>query len=70
MLTEATTTVDGALPGLTEPPRAVMWTVSEIAARDGVSKQAVSKKVGALVDIGLTVERDEQGRVKKLNVVE
>ena len=70
MLTEATTAVDGMVPGLTEPPRAVMWTVSEVAARDLVSKQAVSKKVGLLVDIGLTVERDEKGRVKKLNVVE
>lgn len=70
MLTEATTTVDGALPGLSEPPRAVMWTVSEVAARDRVSKQAVSKKVRDLVDVGLTVERDGKGHVKKLNVVE
>ena len=70
MLTEATTTVDGVLPGLTEPPRAVMWTVSEIAARDRVSKQAVSKKVRELVDAGLAVERDANGHVKKLNVVE
>lgn len=70
MLTEATTTVDGTLPGLSQPPRAVMWTVSQIAARDRVSKQAVSKKVKELVDLGLTVERDSRGFVKKLNVVE
>jgi hypothetical protein len=70
MLTEATTTVDGALPGLSEPPRAVMWTVSQIAERDGVSKQAVSKKVGELVASGLTVERAPNGNVRTVNVVE
>jgi hypothetical protein len=70
MLTEATTTVDGALPGLSEPPRAVMWTVSEVAARDGVTKQAVSKKVRELVELGLTIERDTRGFVGRLNVVE
>jgi hypothetical protein len=70
MLTEATTTVDGPLPGLSEAPRAVMWTVSEVAKRDCISKQAVSKKVKELVDAGLSVERDAQGHVKRLNVVE
>jgi hypothetical protein len=70
MLTEATTTVDGTLPGLSQPPRAVMLTVSEVAERDRVSKQAVSKKVKELIDLGLTVERDSRGFVSKLNVVE
>ena len=70
MLTEVTTTVDGTLPGLSQPPRAVMLTVSEVAERDRVSKQAVSKKVKDLIELGLTVERDSRGFVKKLNVVE
>jgi hypothetical protein len=70
MLTEATTTVDGGLPGLSQPPRAVMLTVSEVAGRDRVSKQAVSKKVKELIDLGLAVERDAKGHVKRLNVVE
>src|SRR5690348_1825767 len=69
MLTEATTTVDGALP-LGGPPQAVMWTVSQIAARDGISKQAVSRKVGELVASGLTVERAPNGNVRTVNVVE
>lgn len=48
-----------------------MWTVSEVAARDGVSKQAVSKKVKALADKhGLSVERNGQGHVVRLNVAE
>lgn len=70
MLTEATTTVDGPLPGLSAPPSEVMWTVSQIATRDGVTKQAVSKKVAELVAIGLTVARAPNGNVKTVNVVE
>jgi hypothetical protein len=70
MLTEVTATVDGTLPGLSQPPRAVMLTVSEVAERDRVSKQAVSKKVKELIGLGLTVERDSRGFVSKLNVVE
>ena len=53
------------------PPRAVMLSIGEIAARDGVSKPAVSRKVGQLVERhGLTVERDGQGRVARVNVAE
>ncbi|CUA90201.1 hypothetical protein Ga0061061_111113 [Chelatococcus sambhunathii] len=63
MLTTPTTPVDA--------PRAVMWTVKQVADRDGVSKQAVSKKVKDLVERhGLAVERDGQGRVVALNVAE
>lgn len=63
MLTTPTTPVDA--------PRAVMWTVRQVADRDGVSKQAVSKKVRELVEKhGLSVERDAQGRVVALNVAE
>lgn len=48
-----------------------MWSVSQIAERDGVSRQAVSKKVKSLVDKqGLSVERDSQGRIQAVNVAE
>ncbi|MCA0404873.1 MAG: DUF1441 family protein [Proteobacteria bacterium] len=51
------------------PPRAVMWTVSQVAERDRVSRQAVSKHVRRLADEhGLSVERDQQGRITSLNV--
>jgi DNA-binding transcriptional ArsR family regulator len=60
-LTAATTTVDA--------PRAVMMTISQLAERDGVSKQAASKMVRRLADDnGLSVERDAQGRIAALNV--
>jgi DNA-binding transcriptional ArsR family regulator len=55
----------------TAPPRAVMLSIGEIATRDGVSKPAVSRKVGQLVERhGLAVERDAQGRVARVNVAE
>lgn len=48
-----------------------MWSVSDVALRDGVSKQAVSKKVKALAEKhGLSVERNAQGHVVRLNVAE
>lgn len=63
MLTEATTRVD--------PPPDVMWTVSQVAERDGVSKQAVSRKVRDLAEThGLTVLRNQQGHIVRLNVAE
>lgn len=63
MLTEATTTVDA--------PRAVMWSISQIASRDGVSKQAVSKRVRDLAGRhGLAVERSPQGAIVAVNVAE
>lgn len=69
MLTGATTAVDG--PAFGASPRTVMWPISQIANRDGVSKQAVSKKVKVLVDRhGLTVQRDGQGRIAAINVAE
>jgi hypothetical protein len=62
-LTETTTHVDA--------PRAVMWTVSQVADRDAVSKQAVSKRVRDLADKhGLAVERDPRGHIIRLNVAE
>ena len=60
-----TAVVDGV-----DAPRAVMWSIGQIADRDGVSKQAISKKIGRLAESGLTVERDAQGRVLTVNVVE
>jgi hypothetical protein len=70
MLTTEMTEVDARPPSKPEPPRAVMWSISQIADRDGVSKQAVSKKVARLVDLGLSVERDSAGHVAAVNVVE
>jgi DNA-binding transcriptional ArsR family regulator len=64
MLTEAAN-------GANSPPRAVMMSVAEIARRDGVSKPTVSVHIKRLVDRhGLTVERDGQGRVARVNVAE
>jgi hypothetical protein len=48
----------------------VMWSVSRIAARDGISKQAVSRKVRELIPLGLAVETDAQGRVTAVNLAE
>jgi biotin operon repressor len=56
--------------GASRRSAAVMWSVSRIAARDGISKQAVSKKVRELVGLGLTVETDGQGRVTAVNSAE
>ena len=50
---------------------AVMWTAQQIADRDKISKQAVTKQVRRLADEhGLAVERDGRGRITKLNVVQ
>jgi hypothetical protein len=46
-----------------------MWTIGEIADRDGISKQAVSAKVKALAaNHGLEVTRDGRGRISAVNV--
>lgn len=63
MLTTPLLPVNAALPP------GVMWRVSDIARRDGVSVPAVSKMVGRLVEQhGLQVERDARGRVIAVNV--
>jgi DNA-binding transcriptional ArsR family regulator len=50
---------------------AVMWTISQIAERDDVSKQAVSKNVQRLVrDRGLRVDRNGRGEVSGVDVAE
>ena len=47
----------------------VMATPAEVAARDGVSKQAVTKTVRRLVeDHALPVERDGRGRVVRFSL--
>lgn len=51
-----------------EAPK-VMLTVSEIAERGGISKQAVSKVVQSLVqNHGIPVERDGRGRIARVSV--
>jgi hypothetical protein len=52
-------------------PAAVMQTPAEVAERDGVSKQAVTKTVRKLAeDKSLEVERDERGRIVRFNVAQ
>ena len=48
----------------------VMWSVSQIAARDGVSKPAVSKAVKKLIDYwpDTPVERGGQGQVLRVSL--
>ena len=51
-----------------DAPR-IMWSISQIAERDGISKQAVSKVVKSLIDNeGLPVERDGRDRVSKVSL--
>lgn len=48
----------------------VMWSVSRIAERDGVTRQAISKQVARLIDHhGLDISRDGRGRVAAVNIV-
>ncbi len=48
----------------------VMWSVTRIAERDGVSRQAISKQVARLIEHhGLDVSRDGRGRVAAVNIV-
>lgn len=48
-----------------------MWTISQVAERDGVSRQAVSKSVRRLAEEnGLAVDRDGQGRITALNIAD
>jgi DNA-binding Lrp family transcriptional regulator len=65
MLTTGATEVNGATP-----PRAVMLSVADLAARDGVSKAAVSRRVKQLRERGLQVELDGQGRVALVHSVQ
>lgn len=64
MVTPEATPVNGT------PPRAVMMSVAAIAARDGVKKSGVSRRVKQLRASGLQVELDGQGRVALINSVQ
>lgn len=47
----------------------VMWSIGQIAERDGISKQAVSKIVKKLVsDHGIPVDRDGRGRISAVSL--
>lgn len=47
----------------------VMWTIPQIAERDGVTKQAVSKTVQKLIEAhALPVNRDGRGRVSAVSL--
>ena len=66
MLMEGANAANGA-----NTPRAVMWSIAQIAERDGVSRPTVSIRVKRFIEQhDLTVERDSQGRVAFLNVAE
>lgn len=45
------------------PRPAAMWPIVRIAEREGVTKQAVSKKIPHLLSMGLPVERNARGAV-------
>jgi len=47
-----------------------MLSIADLAARDGVSKPAVSRRVKQLRDLGLHVELDGQGRVALVHSVQ
>lgn len=52
-------------------PDAVMWTAARVAERDGVTKQAVTKKVRELAERHhLLVERNGLGAIVSFNVVQ
>ncbi|CUX23186.1 conserved hypothetical protein [Agrobacterium deltaense Zutra 3/1] len=48
----------------------IMWSAAEIAARDGVTKQAVSKTVQAIIAVmnNVPVERDSRSRVLRISL--
>lgn len=62
MLSQATTS---------PPPAAVMWTAAQLRERDGVSKQAITRKVRALAEHhGLQVQRGPRGQIVRFNVAQ
>jgi len=57
------------MAGTVDSQSFVMWSMGQIAERDKVSKQAVSKTVQRLVqDHGIPVERDSRGRIAKVSL--
>lgn len=64
MLTQAESPVDAT------PPEA-MWSISRVAERDKISKQAVSKRAKLFAaERGLIVSRDARERITAINVVQ
>ena len=52
-------------------PAALMWRASQVAKRDGISVQAVTRKVRHLAEKhGLTIERDSRGRIVAFNIAQ
>ena len=47
-----------------------MWTITEIAKREGITKQAVSKNVRKLLARGLRIERNSRGEVGGVDVAQ
>jgi DNA-binding transcriptional ArsR family regulator len=58
--------------GVATVPASLIWSMPQIAARDGISKQAVQKTVARLIEAGniTDVRRDGRGRVTGINVAE
>jgi hypothetical protein len=52
------------------PGARLLWSVTKIAEWDGVSKRAISKNVGRLIDRGLFIERNARGEVGAVDVAE
>jgi hypothetical protein len=58
--------------GVATAPASLIWSMPQIAARDGISKQAVQKTVARLIEAGSLSEirKDGRGRVTGINVAE
>lgn len=58
--------------GVATAPASLIWSMPQIAARDGISKQAVQKTVARLIEAGniTDVRKDGRGRVTGINVAE
>lgn len=56
---------------MNDDPTLIMWTVSQIAERDGLSKAAVSKTITKLLEEkpDTPVDRDNRGRVSLVSLV-
>lgn len=60
----------GTVEGAPKGPKDGFHKISQLAEREGISKQAVSKKVKELVGLGLKVKVDGQGRVVAVDVAD
>lgn len=76
-LSPMTNPPDDSFPFDTEPngdltPPSLMWPMTKIAERDGVSRQAVHKATHKFVNDGVVtgIERDQKGYITAVNIVE